>query len=382
MRRSQIDDSAFLGAEPVMQEDRNVGGRTGLGRAAEILSTGKGHQALVAAQHLIEDAARLNAIGIVGDQEYGGIWKPEILAAQDMQDIIFDWPIAEGSVTAEPVSSRVGLLRYRNLTMADADIQKLRAVFDAWLAASPNERADLARRWWMHPAHKMPQQPADEDRFPLPLWAVALGLVSRIAQHRHIPPHAALTILGHALKAIIRTRILAEGDRKFLATAAILPPTDANLIRVRRLMQNIMNAELNGSPESRLRVLRLFDPDLASAAEATAELEEAARVAISSLSEITTLTQEIGVPAARNNGSKKSGPRPPEGRDDVIRQLLHSGKHPGRDVSWSKFCDMVRDHADGWADKRNGVPRRGFHEKAIKEAVDRILNARKDQGVG
>ena len=91
-----------------MQEGRNAGGRTGLGKAADILGAGKGHKALIAAQQLIEDAARLNAIRIIGEQEYGGFWQSETLTAEDCQDVIFDWPVNGGSVTAEPVSPAFG----------------------------------------------------------------------------------------------------------------------------------------------------------------------------------------------------------------------------------------------------------------------------------
>jgi hypothetical protein len=365
----------------VMQEARNVGGRTGLGRAAEILSAGKGHHALVAAQHLIEDAARLNAISIVGDQEYWGIWRPEILTAQDSQDMIFDWPIAGGSVTAEPVSPRIGLSRYRDLRMADADIEKLAAMFDEWLATSKNERADLARRWWMHPSHKPPQKPAEEDRFPLPLWAVDFGLVTEIAQHREILPHTALTVLGDALRAMIRTRDMAEEDRTFLAEIAKEPRTDATLIRLRRLVEEIMSAELTGSPESRLRVLQLFDPDVSNNGEAPAALEEKARAAIFARDDLTKQTPEIGGPSEHDSdfadGIGKPGPRTPKGRDDVIRQRLLRGDDPGQNVSWKEFCDAVRDAAGGWVvDKRDGRPRRGFNDKAIGREVDRIRDNR------
>lgn len=369
-----------------MQDCRNVGGRIGLGKAAEILSAGKGHRALVAAQQLIEDAARLNASSIVGDQEYGGTWQPETLSAEDSQDVIFDWPVVGESVAAEPISPSLGLSRYRNLTMAHADVEKLAAIFDEWLAASQKERADLASRWWTNPSHNILQQPAEEDRFPLPLWAVEFGLVTKIAEHQQIPRHAALTVLGHALRTMMRTRVMAEDDRNFLAEVTHLPRSDADLIRTRRLVQDIMDAELAGSPDSRLRVLQLFDPDISNIAQATPELEETARAAIFALDDVLEETPKTGDPLGRDSDivdrRGKPGPRTRPGRDDVIRQFLLSGDDPGGNVSWSKFCDKVRDHADGWEDRRNGKLNRGFSERAIRDVVKQILNNRAGHEIG
>jgi hypothetical protein len=362
----------------VMQDCRNVGGRVGLGKAAEILSAGKGHRALVAAQQLIEDAARLNAISIVGDQEYGGTWQPETLSAEDSQDVIFDWPVVGESVAAEPISPSLGLSRYRNLTMAVADVEKLASVFDEWFAASKHDRADLASRWWTNPSHDILQQPAEEDRFPLPSWAEEFGLVSKIAEHRQIPLRAALTILGHTLKAIIRTRVMTDDDREFLARVVTKPRTDPTLIRLRLLVRNIMIAELTGAPESRFRVLRLFDPDLPDVERDSAALQEVARAAIFAPDTPTKPMPETDSPLGGDvdtpNRRGKSGPRPPAGRDEAIRKRLKRGEIPGRTVFWSEFCDGVRDDAYGWKDKREGTITRGFDDKTIQNVVGKMLD--------
>jgi hypothetical protein len=364
-----------------MHENRNAGGRVELGKAAEILSARKGHRALVAARQLIEDAARLNAIRIVGNQEYCGSWQSETLTAQDLLDMTFAWPVDRGSVTAEPDNPNLGLSRYRNLTMADADVEKLAAMFDEWLATSKGERADLARRWWTNPSHKPPQQPAKEDRFPLPSWAEDFGLVTQIAQHQEIAPHAALIVLGNALKAVIRTRVIADEDRDFLAHVVRMPANDATVIRLRRLVEEILSAELTGSPESRLRVLQLFDPDISNNGEARAALEETARAAIFARDDVTKQTPETGGPSKHDSdpadGTGKPGPRTPKGRDDVIRQFLLRGDDPGQNISWKEFCDAVRDAAGGWVvDKRDRRARRGFNDKAIGREVCRIRDNR------
>lgn len=365
----------------MMHECRNVGGRTGLGKAAEILSARKGHRALVAAQKLIENAARLNVVSIVGDQEYGGIRQSEFITAQDLLDMTFAWPLDGGSVTAEPDAPSLGLSRYHDLTMADADIEKLAPMFGEWLATSEIDWADLARRWWMHPSHKLPEQPADEDRFPLPWWAVDFGLVTQIAQHQRIPPHNALTVLGNALKVIIRTRTMAHDDRTFLAEIAKEPPTYATVIRLRRLVERILSAELTGASESRLRVLQLFDPDTSNNGETATSLEETARAAIFARDDITKLTPEIGGPLKHDRdiaeGAGKPGPRTPKGRDYIIRDRLLGRDDPGQNISWKEFCDAVRDAAGGWvADKHDGRTRRGFSDKTIRRIVYRIRDNR------
>ena len=60
-------------------------------------------------------------------------------------------------------------------------------------------------------------------------------------------------------------------------------------------------------------------------------------------------------------------PAPTADRDRVISEKLRSSQIPGRNVSWKKFCDDVRDKCNGWRAK--GKPTWGFSDKQIQRHV-------------
>jgi hypothetical protein len=359
-----------MGANDLMDDQRETTAPLPLASAAMALANGRGHKAQAAAREIIEDAARLDAISIIGEQENKGTWAPSTITTQDCLDLIFVWPTTGEEVAAEPVRLGLGLLPYRKLTMPESDVRKLAQVFDEWLATSKDGRTNLAYLWWARPARNALQSPPEAERFPLPLWAADFELVRCIARHQEIPPGDALTLLGNAIKEIIRTRVMAEDDRSFLASVVLMPRNDATLIRIKRLVRAILSAELDGPPDARLRVLLLFDPDLAD--HSPGPTDEIARAAISAAETIVPLPDAVTPRVSAAHGRGRSGPKPPAGRDDVIRQRLLRGEEPGRTVSWGKFCDAVRDDAVGWINKHMGTPARGFNERAIKTAVKGI----------
>jgi hypothetical protein len=53
-------------------------------------------------------------------------------------------------------------------------------------------------------------------------------------------------------------------------------------------------------------------------------------------------------------------------RDKAILEKLRAGVRPGKNIPWKKFCDGVRDTANGWVDTRSAT---GFSEKQIKRVV-------------
>jgi hypothetical protein len=53
-------------------------------------------------------------------------------------------------------------------------------------------------------------------------------------------------------------------------------------------------------------------------------------------------------------------------RKEAVRVCKKEGMVPARTVTWDAFCDRVRDLADGWVDKKQGILKRGFDIKTIK----------------
>jgi hypothetical protein len=53
----------------------------------------------------------------------------------------------------------------------------------------------------------------------------------------------------------------------------------------------------------------------------------------------------------------------------AITRRLAEGDRPGVTVQWKQFCDRVRDDLGGWADRKNGRPKRGYSQKSIQRAV-------------
>jgi hypothetical protein len=56
-------------------------------------------------------------------------------------------------------------------------------------------------------------------------------------------------------------------------------------------------------------------------------------------------------------------------RDAAISNRLTRGEQPGSTVPWKQFCDSVRDDCDGWADRKQKRPKRGFGDRTIKRVA-------------
>jgi hypothetical protein len=56
-------------------------------------------------------------------------------------------------------------------------------------------------------------------------------------------------------------------------------------------------------------------------------------------------------------------------REGAIAELLQGGDRPPHTISWTAFCDLVRDRADGWKSKRHGEYKRGFSNRVIERLV-------------
>lgn len=65
---------------------------------------------------------------------------------------------------------------------------------------------------------------------------------------------------------------------------------------------------------------------------------------------------------------------PPKTREEAVKACLDGGMLPANTVSWSVFCDHVRDLANGWIDKKQGTVKRGFDSKTIQRDVKKLLN--------
>jgi hypothetical protein len=54
----------------------------------------------------------------------------------------------------------------------------------------------------------------------------------------------------------------------------------------------------------------------------------------------------------------------------AIKNKLGQGLIPGNTITWALFCADVRDDADGWINKRDGKPKRGFGDRTIRRIVE------------
>ncbi|MGY4351237.1 hypothetical protein ACVWXM_007730 [Bradyrhizobium sp. GM7.3] len=59
-------------------------------------------------------------------------------------------------------------------------------------------------------------------------------------------------------------------------------------------------------------------------------------------------------------------PTIPMTREEAVKACLDSGMLPADTVTWTVFCDRVRDLADGWIEKKQGSFKRGFDDKTIQ----------------
>jgi hypothetical protein len=60
---------------------------------------------------------------------------------------------------------------------------------------------------------------------------------------------------------------------------------------------------------------------------------------------------------------------------EAIMHLMKAHQ-PGRNMPWDVFCDTVRDNCDGWTDRKNRKPKRGFGDKTIKRFVKSLRNGK------
>ena len=67
------------------------------------------------------------------------------------------------------------------------------------------------------------------------------------------------------------------------------------------------------------------------------------------------------------------GPTKRSPRDAAIIKRLQAGEQPPDKVPWKKFCDNIRDDAEGWIDNRQR-PALGFSNKQIQRAVKAVMD--------
>lgn len=75
---------------------------------------------------------------------------------------------------------------------------------------------------------------------------------------------------------------------------------------------------------------------------------------------------------------RQTAPEPrltiPMTREEAVKACLDDGMLPADTVTWTVFCDRVRDLAGGWVDKKGGTLKRGFDDKTIKRDVKKFIN--------
>jgi hypothetical protein len=343
-----------------------------LHRAAETLAGGKGHKAINAARQMLEAAAALGVAKLTGERAHigvGGI--AETINKLDYPDIEFRWyegpdePEAQAVYVAPSEEPTV----YRRLRMLDADLQALAPRFGPWLAATAQARGSLAYEWWGPVIDQRLEQPSEERRFWLPLLTVRLPLVSAIAEHQGAPVDRAVDLLDKVLKEIDRTSGIDEDDRRFLISLSGTKGTEAQLIRLDRLARGLLLGELHGGPDARVRVLRLFDPDLPNAASAKPDTINAAQSAMT--------VALVGAPAVSADATAATPGQPagPDEPDQIISAIGRFIRNGERSVSWQVLCDGVRGLCDGWDNptSKTKKPKPGYSDKTIQRLAKKIL---------
>jgi hypothetical protein len=353
-------------------------------RAAETLAAGKGRKAINAARQLLDAAAALGVIALISESAYAGIggtvWTSDTINMFDYPDIEFRWNDEPGEtqVQAVHVAPSGDQTVYRRLRMREADLQTLRPHFESWLAAVARERRLLAHKWWGPAVDPRLAQPSEEGRFWLPLLAARLPIVSAIAEHSGAPTDMALNLLDRFLKETDRASGIEADERRFLIGLSGTKGTDAELIRLDRLVRGLLLSQFHGDPNARLRVLRLFDPDVKDAASANPELVSAVQRALT-----LPLVSESAATAGKEAAVISGQPAESEVEDKritAIRRFLRNGE---RVVPWQGLYDGVRDICDGWDDpkSRNKKPKPGYNDKTIRRLATRIIgNARSRNG--
>jgi hypothetical protein len=50
----------------------------------------------------------------------------------------------------------------------------------------------------------------------------------------------------------------------------------------------------------------------------------------------------------------------------AIKERHAVGDRPGKNVTWDRYCDTIRDLYDGWADRKKRTPSRGYSDRNIQ----------------
>jgi hypothetical protein len=351
-------------------------------RAAETLAAGKGHKAIDAARQMLETAAALGVITLTGESENVGIggtvWTVDSINKFDYSDIEFRWNDKPGDTDAQAVhvAPSGDQTVYRRLRMREADLQTLGPQFEPWLAATVQERSGLAHKWWGPAIDPRLVQPSEEERFWLPLLAARLPIVSAIAEHSGGPTDKALYLLDKVLKEVDRTSGIEVADRQFLIGLSGIMGTDVELIRLDRLVRGLLLSQFRGDPNARLRVLRLFDPDVKDAASANPEIVSTVQRALT-----LPLVSEPIVPAGKEAAAMPGRPAESEEQDKKITAIGRFLRNGERGVSWQVLCDGVRDICDGWDDPKSRAkkPKPGYSDKTIRRLATPIMGKARSQ---
>jgi hypothetical protein len=348
--------------------------------AAETLASGKGHKAINAARQMLEAAAALGVAKLTGERAHIGVGEiAETINKLDYPDIEFRWYEAPDEAEAQAVYVAPGEepTVYRRLRMLDADLEALVPRFGAWLAATAQARSSLAYKWWGPVIDQPLEQPSEERRFWLPLLAVRLPLVSAIAEHQGASVDRAVDLLDKVLKEIDRASGIEEDDRRFLIGLSGTKGTETQLIRLDRLARGLLLGELHGGPDARVRVLRLFDPDLRDAASANPDVVTVAETAM-------TLAM-VGAPAVSADATAAipGQPAEPDEPDQITAAIGRFIRNGERTVPWQALYDGVRGLCDGWDNptSKTKKPKPGYSDKTIQRlAKKRIKKARPQKG--
>lgn len=189
----------------------------------------------------------------------------------------------------------------------------------------------------------------------------------------------ALTLLDRFLKETDRASGIEADERRFLIGLSGTKGTDAELIRLDRLVRGLLLSQLRGDPSARLRVLRLFDPDIRDAAAADPEIVRRIRRALR-VPLVSDLAASIGKEAAVKPGQPGELVLEDK-RITAVRRYLRNGQ---RGVSWQVLYDGVRDECDGWDDpqSRHKKPKPGYGDRTIHRLATQLMSkARSRKGV-
>jgi len=346
-------------------------------RAAELLSAGKSHKAMNAACEMLEAAAAVGIITLIGESAYVGIggtvWTADTINKFDYPDIEFRWNDEPGGPEAQAVhvAPSGDQTVYRRLRVREADLQTLRPQFESWLAATTQERSRLAHEWWAPAVNPRLVQPSEEERFWLPLLAARLPIVSAITEHSGAPIDKALNLLDKVLKEFDRASGIEADERRFLIGLSGTMGTDVELVRLDRLVRGLLLSEYRADPNARLRILRLFDPDVKDAASASPETVSAVNAALT----LPLIIEQVAS-ADKEAAATPGQPAEPEERDKkiaAIRRFLRNGE---RSVSWPALYDRVRDICDGWDDPKSRAkkPKPGYSDKTIRRLAAPMID--------